>query len=315
MPLPGAHAVPQAGRALHRLVACALAVLVAGCHVAPGSAPARIDLGAQPNGIAVRPGDGGLFITDDRSNAILVSEDRTTYTPFAHVPGVAGQPNSLSQLVFAQPDTLLVARFGFGETGTLFVITAHGDAQSLDGLATDRRRLGLTSIGPGRVLSSWFIKQDGEPITGGVSLVSYDAATHAATERDLIAGLTKPVGLAVRGDALLVSDQNRNAILRYDLRTLLAAQAPVPAQSGAMVAQVESPDLLAIDSAGTLYTKCHAHGLCRIAPDGAVTSLADDFQDARGVAVDDARHVLYAVDRAKSAATTASAIRVFPLSR
>ncbi|WP_051481424.1 NHL repeat-containing protein [Paraburkholderia nodosa] len=315
MPLPVVPEVPLAGRVLRWLVASTLVACVAGCHVAPGVPPARIELSAQPNGIAVRPGDGGLFITDDRSNAILWSQDRTTYAPYAHVPVVTGQPNGLSQLVFAQPDTLLVARFGFGETGALFVVSSRGDAQSLTGLATDRRRLGLAPIGPGRVLSSWFIKHDGQPITGGVSLVSYDAATHAATERDLIAGLTKPVGLAVLGDALLVSDQNRNAILRYDLRALLAAQAPVPAQSGTMVAQVESPDLLAIDSAGTLYTKCHAHAVCRVAPDGAVTSLADDFQDARGVAVDDARHTLYVVDRAKSTSTTASAIRVIPLAR
>jgi sugar lactone lactonase YvrE len=274
----------------------------------------RIALSAQPNGIAVRPGDGALFITDDRSNAILWSQDRTTYAPYAHVPVVAGQPNGLSQLVFARPDILLVARFGFGENGAVFVVSSHGDAQRLTGLATDRRRLGLASIGPGRVLSSWFIKQDGKPITGGVSLVSYDVATHTATERDLIAGLKKPVGLAVHGGALLVSDQNRNAILRYDLRVLLAAQAPVPAQSGTLVAQVESPDLLGVDSAGTLYTKCHAHALCRVTPDGVVTSFADDFQDARGVAVDDARHTLYVVDRAKATSAKASAIRVFPLS-
>jgi DNA-binding beta-propeller fold protein YncE len=315
MPLPLVPAFPLAGRVLRRLVACALVVFVAGCHLASGTPPARIELSAQPNGIAVRPGDGGLFITDDRSNAILWSQDRITYAPYAHLPVVTGQPNGLSQLVFVQPDTLLVARFGFGETGAVFVVSPHGDAQSLTGLATDRRRLGLAPLGPGRVLSSWFIKRDGQPITGGVSLVSYDAATHAATERDLIAGLTKPVGLAVRGDALLVSDQSRNAILRYDLRALLAAQAPVAAQSGTTVAQVESPDLLAIDSSGMLYTKCHAHAVCRVAPDGAVTSLADDFQDARGIAVDDARHTLYVVDRAKSTSTTASAIRVIPLAR
>ena len=315
MPLPGVPSVPLAGRVPRRLLACALVVFVAGCHVAPGTPPARIELSAQPNGVAVSPGDGGLFITDDRSNAILWSQDRSTYEAYAHVPVVPGQPNGLSQLVLAQPDTLLVARFGFGETGAVFIVSSHGGAQPLTGLATDRRRLGLAPIGPGRVLSSWFIKRDGQPITGGVSLVSYDVAAQAATERDLIAGLTKPVGLAVRGDALLVSDQNRNVILRYDLRVLLAAQAPVPAQSGAMVAQVESPDLLAIDSAGTLYTKCHAHAVCRVEPDGTVTSLADDFQDARGVAIDDARHTLYVVDRAKSTSPTASAIRVIPLSR
>jgi sugar lactone lactonase YvrE len=306
--------ISRARRVAHRLKGyafIAIMAVVAGCNVAPAPAPARIDLSAQPNGIVVRPSDSALFVTDDRSNAILWSSDRKTWTPYASLPVVAGQPSSLSQLVFGQPETLLVERFGFGDAGGLFVVSPEGQAQALTGLATERRRLGLASIGPGRALSSWFIKQGSEPPNGGVSLVSYDVSTHAAVERDLIVGLAKPVGIATQDSVLFVADQNRGEILRYDLGALLAA--PAPARDGAVFARIESPDLLAIDRAGVLYTKCHAHGFCRIAPDGAVTSLADDFQDARGVAIDDTRHVLYVVDRAKSASGSASAIRVFPL--
>jgi hypothetical protein len=297
------------------LTGCALiaiAAIVAGCGVAPASAPTRIELDAQPNGIAVRPGDGALFVTDDRRTGILWSSDRATWAAYASLPVVAGQASSLSQLAFAQPDTLLVERFGFGEAGALFVVSPKGDAQALTGLATERRRLGLASIGPGRALSSWFVKRGSEPPAGGVSLVTYDLSTHTAVERDLIVGLAKPVGIATHEGALFVADQSRGAILRYDLRALLAQSAPT--RDGTVLTSIESPDLLAIDRAGALYTKCHAHGFCRIAPDGNVTSLADDFQDARGVAIDDTRHVLYVVDRAKSAGGTASAIRVFPLS-
>jgi hypothetical protein len=306
--------ISRARRAAHRLKGCALVAImaaVAGCNVAPDPAPTRIDLSAQPNGIAVRPSDSALFITDDRSNAILWSSDRKTWMPYTSLPVIAGQPNSLSQLVFEPSETLLVERFGFGDAGGLFVVSPEGHAQALTGLATERRRLGLASIGPGRALSSWFVKQGSEPPTGGVSLVSYDVSTHTAVERDLIEGLAKPVGIATLDSALFVADQSRGEILRYDLRALLAASAP--ARDGAVFARIESPDLLAIDRTGELYTKCHAHGFCRIAPEGAVTSLADDFQDARGVAIDETRHVLYVVDRAKSASGTASAIRVFPL--
>jgi len=307
--------ISGARRAARRIKGCALVAMVAiiaGCNVAPAPLPVRIDLTAQPNGIAVRPGDGALFITDDRSNAILWSSDRTAWAPYSTLPVIAGQANSLSQLVFAQPGTLLVERFGFGEAGGLFVVSPEGDAQAFTGLATERRRLGLASVGPGRALSSWFVKKENEPLTGGVSLVSYDVSTHAAVERDLVVGLAKPVGIATQGNSVLfVADQSRGEILRYDLGALLAASAPV--QGGTAFARIESPDLLAIDRTGTLYTKCHAHSFCRVAPDGAVTSLADDFQDARGVAIDNTRHVLYVVDRAKSASGTASAIRVFPL--
>lgn len=297
------------------LVFVAVATFMAGCNVAPPAAPARIAVGAQPNGIAVRPGDGALFITDDRSNAVLWSTDRATWAPYASLPAVAGQANSLSQLVFAQDasqtGTLLVERFGFGEAGALFAVSPAGETHALSGLAPERRRLGLASIGTGRALSSWFVKQGNQPITGGVSLVTYDATTHAAAERDLIVGLVKPLGLAVRGDTLFVTDQSKGAILRYGLSALLASS--TPAQGGTVDAQIESPDLLAVDRTGALYTKCGTHGFCRIGPNGAVTSLADDFRDARGVAVDDARHVVYVVDRAKASDGASSEIRVFPV--
>ncbi len=55
-----------------------------------------------------------------------------------------------------------------------------------------------------------------------------------------------------------------------------------------------------------------AAGLCRIAPDGTISLLANDFQDARGVAVDVPRHLLYAIDRAGSTGGT-SYVRIFPL--
>ena len=140
-------------------------------------------------------------------------------------------------------------------------------------------------------MSSWFVKVGSQPPTGGVSLVCYDAATGTAVEQDLILGLKKPVGIAVHGDALYVADQENNVILRYDLNALLA-----------------------VDRSGTLYTKCHAHGFCSIAPDGTVKSLANDFEGARGVAVVVARLVLNVLDRAKPSSGACSAIRVFPLS-
>ncbi|TDV37207.1 hypothetical protein C7405_103334 [Paraburkholderia caballeronis] len=294
------------------VVVATAAVFVAGCGSAPPRATsASIGVAAQPNGIAVRPGDGALFITDDRDNAVLWSSDHATFARYATVPAVPGQPNALSQPAFARQDTLLVARFGFGSAGALVSVSASGDASVLTGLVPQRRRLGLVSLGPGRALSSWFVKSGSQPNAGGVSVVTYDDDTHAATERDLIAGLSKPVGIAVGGDTLFVSDQARGVILRYGLPALLAARSP--ASAGVAFARVDGPDLLAVDHAGALYTKCGDHGLCRIAPDGAVTTLADDFSDARGVAVDDARHTLYAVDRVKGAGAT-SAIRVFPLS-
>jgi hypothetical protein len=79
-----------------------------------------------------------------------------------------------------------------------------------------------------------------------------------------------------------------------------------------VVARIDNPDLMAVDAQGRLYTKCNKTGLCEIAPDGTVSVLANDFQDARGVAIDAAHHVLYAVDRGPSSGGT-SYVRSFPI--
>jgi len=72
----------------------------------------------------------------------------------------------------------------------------------------------------------------------------------------------------------------------------------------AIVARVNDPDLMAVDENATLYTKCDTHSVCEIASNGAITILASDFQDARGIAIDPTRHLLYVVDRAAAGGTS-----------
>lgn len=298
--LSQAHARARAARCITAALASAL--LASACTTAnaphAGRAVIAEPVAARANGIAVRPGDGARIVTDDRNNALLAAADQASIRTLATLPAVPNQPNALSQPVFAQPGVLLVSRFGFGTAGAVFVVGDSGAsvaAAPLEGLAPQRRRLGLASLGAGRALSSWFVKGN----AGGVSLITYDATTRQASERDLVVGLAKPVGVAVSGDNVFVSDQTRGAILRYSLNALLAASVPV--SGGDAFASVEGPDMLAADSLGALYTKCGAHGVCRIAPNGTLTQLAGDFADARGVAIDETRHRLYVVDRAPNA--------------
>ncbi|GAB7523992.1 hypothetical protein [Paraburkholderia sp. 2C] len=285
------------------LVASALV----GCAAGSGgmAAPQRIAVDARPNGIAVRPGDGAIFITDDATNSVLAATDsRPTFTRYAALPAVPGQDrSSLSQLEFADPRALLVARFGFGTAGALVEIASRdaNPGASVERVTTFagpdpvRRRLGLAVLEPGQVLSTWFVKQGNAPQYGGLSLLRYDAATGRATEQTWMTGLVKPVGVAVANGNVYVSDEANNRILTARVDALRAA--PQAASSATVVAQVDGPDLLAASRDGTLYTKCGKHGFCRIAADGTVTQLANDFNDARGVALDETRHVLYVVDR------------------
>lgn len=308
---PPRHTMRRALAACGLLACAALVTALAGCGGDDiAAAPQRIAVGATPNGIAVRATDGAVFITDDQTSSVLSSPDGRTFAHYASVPPVAGQANSLSQLTFADASTLQIERFGFGTASAVFSISGMDALAALSGPDPARRRLGLISIGANRLLSSWFVKNGSNPPQGGVSLLTVDSNTHSAVERDLLTGLGKPVGLAVTGDNLFVSDQANNVIVKTGLSALLAAsQAGTP---GAAFAQIDGPDLMAVDAGGTLYTKCNTTGLCRIAPGGTISVVANDFQDARGVAIDPARRRLYAVDRAPSGGGT-SYVRIFPL--
>ncbi|MFK4445762.1 DNA-binding beta-propeller fold protein YncE [Caballeronia udeis] len=274
------------------------------------STPQRISLDARANGIAIRPADGAVFITDDKTNSVLSSADGKAFKPFASLPPVAGQANALSQVSMADDGSLLVGRFGFGTAGAVFDVDANRSVSILSGPDPVRRRLGLASIGMGKILSTWFVKNGSSPATGGLSLITYDVSTHAASEHNLLTGLAKPVGIAVQGDAVFISDQTDNMILKTSLSGLLNH-----AQAGGLnttVIKINGPDLLSIDSSGTLYTKCNSTAVCRISPDESVTVIANDFEDARGVAVDPVHHLLYVIDRPKSA-DSASTLRTIPL--
>ena len=286
-----------------------LAAALIGCSTPEASVqPHKVAVDALPNGIAVRPGDGAVFITDDRTSSVLTSTG-AAYTPYASIPVEAGQGKSLSQLSLTRSGELVVERFGFGSASAIFDIGGSGIAVPLAGLNPARRRLGLIELAPGQLLSTWFIKNGNNPPLGALTLVTYNPATHTASERDLLTGLGKPVGIAVSGGDVFVSDQANNTIVKANLSELLNAAAPV---TPTVFAHVDSPDLMTVDAQGRLYTKCNKNGLCEIAPNGTIRVLANDFQDARGVAIDPVRHVLYAVDRATPSGGT-SYVRTFAI--
>ncbi len=123
-------------------------------------------------------------------------------------------------------------------------------------------------------------------------------------------GLGKPVGVVISGDTVFVSDQAKNRIFKASLNALLASAQPVA--PGSVVTEITSPDLLAVDSRGSLYTKCNTTGFCQITPNGAVKVLTNDFRDARGVAIDTSRNRLYVIDHVRPVGGV-SYVRTFPL--
>lgn len=310
-----------------KTLACCAVLLLGAC----GSHPPVIPDGQQwpgikANGIAVSPEDGNIYITDDASNGVLELGSDNTFKTYAKLPASGpGQANSLSQLAFGGTAMLFVQRFGFGKDGAIFAVTRQktvvtdrdnietdtDNARQIPGTDPQRRRLGLAPIDGTHTLSSWFIKESEGKVHGGVSLVTYDPTGGKSSERDLVIGLGKPVGLAIVKTSLFIADQDRNAIYAADMSQLMHASAP--AAPAMQVAVIRKPDLMAAGPDGTLYTKCNSSDLCAVDVKGNVAVIARDFHDARGVAVDSTGRSLYVVERSAGPAGGGSGIRVLPL--
>jgi hypothetical protein len=134
-----------------------LAAALIGCSTPEAAVqPQKTAVDALPNGIAVRPADGAVFITDDRTNSVLASTGGA-FTPYASIPLEAGQGKSLSQLSFARSGALLVERFGFGTASAIFEVTGNGTVSALVGtnparhsVRTGRYQSGPAQAGTGR---------------------------------------------------------------------------------------------------------------------------------------------------------------------
>jgi len=145
------HRLTRYALTLASTLTAAAVIALSGCSSAQiVSAPQRVTLDARANGIAIRPADGTIFITDDKTNSVLSSADGKTFTPFAAIPAVTDQGNALSQVSTADTGSLLVGRFGFGTAGAVFDISSNGSVSPLSGTDPTRRRLGLAAIGTGR---------------------------------------------------------------------------------------------------------------------------------------------------------------------
>ncbi|WP_244817836.1 hypothetical protein [Caballeronia sp. Lep1P3] len=293
------------------------AVFLAACGTAQPSGDtkaARVPFSGMPNGVAVRASDGAVFVTDDKTNGIVMSANIGAASPdfslYARIPAREGERTGLSEIAFAPDGHILAERFGFGAASAVFDVAPSGQVTLAADTNPARRRLGLVVLDSGTFLSSWFVKEGDAPPAGGVSVITRGAQPGRVTERDIVTGLQKPVGMAVVGDTLFVSDQAANRIYKFDLQDARAASAPV--QASDVFAAIDSPDLLAASPDGTLYTKCGAHSVCRVSRRGRASVIADGFDAPRGVAVDSARKRLIAVDRA-STRETPSSLRVLPL--
>ncbi|WP_156909363.1 hypothetical protein [Ottowia thiooxydans] len=269
--------------------------------------PTTISINAKLNGLYWDSTESKLYLTDDGTNTLKVWDGDKTFSTFATLPTAPTSGATLGQLTRGTDGTLYTTRFGFGTDGTVVAVPKSGAPFNVSGLDALRRRIGITTAPDGALVDGWFIRGG----TGSVSQLAVSAGQ--GTEKELVTGLGKPVGLAVVGDRLIVSDQNTARIGVYSLSAARAKA--VTAESGQTLATfttLDGLDLMAAGPDGTVYVGGSGGKLYQIGANGAMKVLATGWPGIRGIAVDSKNSRLFA---AVVGAQTGdpSSIRIVPL--
>lgn len=269
--------------------------------------PTTLSVSADLNGLYWDKSESRLFLSDEKANTIRVWDGGTQFAQYAALPTAPASGSTLGQLTRTSDGSLYVTRFGFGVDGAVAVVSKSGDAYNLSGTDSLRRRIGITPTPDGALLDTWFIKGGG----GAVSELKVNGT--AAAETELITGFGKPVGLAVVGDSVYVSDQSSGKLLSYSLSKLRAAPATVA--DGTPIASLSAADgidLMTAASDGTLFFGGSGGKLFRISPKGETRVLASGWPKIRGVAYDEKNRRLFAAVVAADAGSQSS-VRIVPI--
>ena len=265
------------------LIACSAArhEPIAAPNAAQPGAPDCIPLDGDASGLSWDATSQALLIADAANSRILKWTEAGGVVTFVVLPPEL-EGGKLGQIVRSAEGDLLVARFGEGSAGGVVRIGPGGEANVVPELVADRGRIGLAVTPDGRLLGTWFTRDEDHEAAGGVSELDVDGG-----ETDLVTGLKKPVGVLVVGDTLFVSDQEQGQILQAPLAD--------PAKLSPF-ASVEQPDLLAAGPDGSLFTGSRKGGVQRIERSGAVTAVLPGAQQVRGVAYDPDKRRLFAAE-------------------
>lgn len=294
--------------------ASAAALALAACGGSDGvdRGPTTIPVTAKLNGLFWDAQESRLYLTDDDANAVKRWDGDEKFSTVSALPAMEqGQRNTLGQLTRGPGGHLYITRFGFGSYGTVVVLPRSGLAYNLGNLDPTRRRISLIAAPDGKLLTGWFRGGMAGATSGNVSELTLQGG--AASERELVSALNKPVGLAVVGDQLYVADQGAAQVLAFSLAAVRAA--PATAADGRVVTTftpADGIDLMTAGSDGSLYVGTNKGTLYRIGADGVTKELVSGWPGIRGLALDaDNRRLFAAVAAADE--QSPSTIRIVPL--
>jgi sugar lactone lactonase YvrE len=260
---------------------------------APAPARATYDLPGDGNGAYWDDREHALYITDDTHAQIVRWTDAGRFEP---VGSFAGEKLGLGGLVRRGDGSFVTTSFGFGKTGGVFVLS-DGAATSVPGLDPERRRIGIAQAPDGTLYDAYFVVGPDKKHAGGVARL--DLAGHEAPIA--VPDLQKTVGVAVDATTLFVSDQERRVIVKYDLAS---------GEVAILASDLPSVDMLALLPDGALVTGGKRGQVYRIDRSGRVHTLAEGFEQVRGVAYDTAAARLFVIEHRSNGA---SRLHVVPI--
>lgn len=269
--------------------------------------PTTLSLNAKLNGVYWDKSEARLYLTDDSANNLRSWDGKQSFPVFAPLTPAPASGATLGQLTRSADGTFYTTRFGFGTDGAVVAVAKDGKAVNLSGTDALRRRIGITTTPDGGLIDGWFIKGG----SGAVSELSVSG--DKAVEREIITGLGKPVGLAVAGDQLFVSDQNTGNILSYSLSQV--RKQPATLAQGKLLATfttLDGIDLMTAAPDGSLFFGGSGGKLFRINAKGETSVLASGWPKMMGIAYDEANRRLF-VAVAAADANSQSSVRIVPV--
>ncbi len=291
--------------------------------------PTAIAFDGTPNGIYWDYGkDQALYVADEAHDTIVKWTDTGGFSTYAHMPtwdaaayDAASGPPGLGQVVRTLDGTTIVTRFGFGSVGGVIVVDPLGDASVVPNLSVSKRRVGLAILADGTLVDSYFSKAPdggGGPADSGRAGAVARLSVTAGTEKDMVTGLAKPVGVVHNEGKLVVSDQDFGLLIKTPDGGFFttddagppdaSADAAPPPASFTQLAALASPDAIAKGPDGSVFV-AGPGVVYQVSRAGAVTTVATGLGTVHGVSFDGAHTRLFVSEVTASGGN----LRIYPV--
>jgi sugar lactone lactonase YvrE len=243
--------------------------------------PTTLMIDGDANGLLWDDDSQTLYVADNANNRILQWTDAAGFSKVADLPAAPSGGAGLGQLARLPDGSIIVTRFGFGIAGDVAIAKTDGTSSVIPNLDKTFRRIGIAVAPDGTIYDSYFVK-GGSGDVGTVAKLTTDGK-----ETSLVTTLQKPVGLAVIGDSLYMSDQDQGS--------LLVAKLATPSQTK-VFATLPDADLICEGPNGEIFSGGSDGNVREVSSAGKTSVFAGGFQSARGVAFDKTNNRLFVAD-------------------